>query len=53
MIENKLITELRGIAACMVMLFHFICVSNNFINNTIIFTDYQRFMISCVFFFVK
>jgi peptidoglycan/LPS O-acetylase OafA/YrhL len=39
--ENKLITELRGIAACMVMLFHFICVSNNFINNTIIFNIFQ------------
>ena len=39
--ENKLITELRGLAAFMVMMFHFICVSNNFINNKIIFEFFQ------------
>lgn len=39
--ENKLITEFRGIAACMVMLFHFICVSNNFVNNSVLFNLFQ------------
>ncbi len=29
--ENRLITELRGMAALMVMIFHFVCVSNNFL----------------------
>jgi len=33
MIENRLITEFRGLAALMVLLFHFISVSNNFLNN--------------------
>jgi peptidoglycan/LPS O-acetylase OafA/YrhL len=33
MTENRLITELRGVAAFLVMLFHFISVSNNFLKN--------------------
>jgi peptidoglycan/LPS O-acetylase OafA/YrhL len=33
MTENRLITELRGLAALLVMLFHFVSVSNNYLRN--------------------
>lgn len=29
--EVRIVTEIRGLAALIVMLFHFVCVSNNFL----------------------